>query len=53
MAIKLGSARICNTCFCCRGLMVAPRLMSGRNRKIFKRSDKLNLCELPVFLTVD
>ena len=32
--------------FCWRVLMVAPRLMSGRKMKIFKRVDKVN-CVIP------
>ena len=40
--MRFGSARISRTDVCCRAWIVAPRLMSGRNRKIFKRLVKLN-----------
>src|SRR5271170_748792 len=39
--IKLGSARICNTFLVWRSAMVAPKLISGRYKKIFKRFDRL------------
>src|SRR5580704_2655169 len=42
IAKRFGSARISRTDVCCRAWMVAPRLMSGRNRKIFRRLVKLN-----------
>ena len=38
IAIRLGSARICSTFFCCKAFTTAPRLMSVRKRKTFNRS---------------
>src|SRR5581483_697840 len=42
-AIKFGSARICNRFFCCNARTIAPKLMSGRNRKMLSASVKLTV----------
>src|SRR5258708_23179705 len=52
IAITFGSARICNRFLVCSALMVAPRLRSGRNRKIFNASLRVSVVVVPALLVV-
>src|ERR1017187_6382226 len=52
IAMRFGSARISRTDVCCRAWIAAPRLRSGRKRKIFKRLVKLNGMAEPVLPVV-